>query len=444
MLNDVSAVTQLLIVAVLIGLNGFFVATEFALVSVRRTRIEELVSEGSRRAARVQRMLKDLDRYIAGTQVGITLASLALGWIGEPLIAQNLHAFLSMFWNSEPSAHLLHTLSFAIAFLGITMLHVVLGELVPKSLALQQPEAVALAVARPMTLTVVVLHPFVAVLNGIGNFLLKILRINASTGHHNVHSVEELKILVEQSHEAGVLEETEREVLQNSFRFADLTARDVMVRRVDVFALNLDEPVQELLDAAAANIRSRVPAYVESLDNIVGILHIHDLFRAVRRGPVTDLRPLLRPSLAVPENIHLDDLLDFFRENHTQIVVVIDEHGGTAGIVTFEDVVEEVTGEVQDELESEQEAPHTLDDGRVIIRGDLRLDEVNSVLGWSLVDNSVDTVAGFIMHQLGRVARVDDVVETEFGSLKVIDMARMRITRLAALSTPKNEAAAEE
>ncbi len=438
---DFSYIYNLIVIFVLIGLNGFFVAAEFALVSVRRSRVEELVALGSSRALHLQNVLKDLDRYIAGTQVGITLASLALGWLGEPLLARGLESMITSIPGVEVPPVVLHSLSFALAFLAITVLHVVLGELVPKSLAIQNPEKVSLAIGRTMSVIVVILHPLIWSLNGIGNRVLKMLGIGPAGELHNVHSVEELQILVQQSHEAGMLDETERQVLERSFRFAELTAKDIMVRRIDLVALDLDEPRDALLEKAATSIHSRLPCYVDSLDTIVGILYIHDIFRAYHHNTLPkDLRVLCRPVLAVPEGIHLDDLLDFFQENHTQIAIVVDEHGGTAGVVTFEDLVEEVTGEIRDEFESEEEYPQHLPDGRIILRGDMRIDEVNSTLGWTLPDESVDTLAGFIMYRLGRIARVDDEVVTEFGHLKVIDMARMRITRIAVLPNAGVEA----
>ena len=434
---------EVLVILALVALNGFFVATEFALVSVRKSRIDELLAQGRRRAQHVKDAVDDLDRYIAGTQVGITLASLGLGWLGEPMVARTLDPLFHRLPFIHSSEAMLHSVSFGVAFLLITVLHVVLGELVPKSVALQKPEAVALTVARPMSWIVVLLHPLIWSLNGIGNAVLRLMRIAPAGVHHNVHSVEELEILVRQSHEAGVFHDTEREILQRTFRFAELTARDVMVRRIDIIALDMEKSTEALMDEAAENIHSRLPAFVGSLDHIIGILHIHDLFKSYYKGTLPDdLRKLCRPAPAVPESIHLDDLLDFFKKQHSQIAIVVDEYGGTAGLVTFEDIVEEVTGEIQDELEAEEPPVQHLTDGRIVLRGDMRIDEVNEALQWELRDEHVDTLAGFIMNRLGRVARVDDEVDTSYGTLKVIDMARMRITKVSAV--PKLDQAANE
>lgn len=444
-MEEPSALLSFAVISGLIGLNGFFVASEFALVSVRRSRVEELSSLGNRRAKALLHSLDDLDRHIAGTQVGITLASLALGWLGEPLIARWVVAFFHSLEIFSLSAPLIHSISFGIAFIAITVLHVVLGELVPKSLALQRSETVALLISRPMYWVVIILNPLIWVLNGIGNRILRFLGMPPSGSHQNIHSVEELQILVEQSHEAGVLDETERGVLQRSFRFSELTAKDIMVRRIDMAALDREDSVEVNLEKAVESIYSRLPVYQNSLDNIVGILCIQDVCRAYHRKAMPkDILELCRPVFAVPESIHLDDLLEFFRVNRTHLVVVVDEHGGTAGIVAFADIVEEVTGEIENEFEGSENYPQYLPDKRIIIRGDMRIDELNSALGWNLQADLVDTVAGLVMYHLGRVARVDDEVPTEFGVLKVIDMARMRITKVAVVPKEEGESTASE
>lgn len=419
------------IILFLVGLNGFFVATEFALVSIRRSRVNELINEGRSGAIYVQRATDNLDHYIAGTQVGITLASLALGWVGEPMIAHSIEPFLRLLHISEIT---LHMISFFIAFMSITVLHVVLGELVPKSIALQQPENVSLAVSWLMSWIIIVFHPLIWTLNGLGNALLKLIGIEPSGKHASIHSAEELSILVNQSYEAGIFAKTERQILQRSFRFGELTAKDIMVRRIDLVCLDLSKQVTEILDEAAESTHSRLPVFLNSLDNIVGFLYIHDLFKAYHKNEIPeDLSKLCRPIHIVPETINLNDLLDFFKKNHTQIAIVIDEYGGTAGSVTFEDVVEEVTGEVEDQLEAELPTIQYLDDGRILLRADVRIDELKTHFGWIFEDEDVDTLAGLIMARLGRIASVDDEVVTPYGIFKVIDMARMRIARVAVL-----------
>jgi len=441
-MSDYSGVLlSLTAVAVLVFFNGFFVAAEFALVSVRRTRIDELVAQG-RAGARVARgAINDLDRYIAGTQVGITLASLALGWIGEPAIAHLIEPLFHWIPGLASQA-VVHTISVAFAFVVITFLHVVLGELVPKSLALQMPERVALVVASPMSFIVVLLQPLIWSLNGIGNLILRAIGMQPAGEYHGVHSVDELEMLVGQSHKAGVLDDLERRILQRTFRFSELTAGQVMVPRADMKALDLAKPLEAVLDDAANAAHTRLPVCEGSLDNILGIVYIHEVFKLVRdREPtsVMDLRKICRPAFVVPEGVHLDALLDLLREQRTQIAIVVDEYGSTAGLITFENIIEEVTGEVQDSLER-TEPPYQLQpDGSLLVRGNLRLDELNEVLDWDLEDDSVDTVAGLVMNRLGRIALVGDVVDLDQGRFQVtkVDRARiMSVTVTPQASTP--------
>ena len=428
---------SLLTLFALVGLNGFFVAAEFALVSVRKTRMEELSAKGSGSAARVLLALRDLDRYIAGTQVGITIASLALGWIGEPALVHLIEPALG--WLPGVAATTAsHVIAVAVAFMLITFLHVVVGELVPKSMALQMPERVALAVALPMRLAVLLFLPLVYCLNGVGNVLLRFLGFEPAGEHHNIHSVDELEILVRQSHKAGVLDDLEQEMLQRTFRFSELTAGEVMIPRTDVIALDLSRPLEEILAQIANLIHSRIPVFDRYLDQIQGIIHVQEVLKKmIQEGNITDLRPLIRPALFVPDSMTLDRLLDTFRRERSQLAVVVDEYGGTSGLVTLEDVVEEVFGDMQDTLEAEQPEIQKSADGRFIVRGDVRLDDLQEATGWKLTDEDADTVAGYVMNRLGRVARLSDIVETPYGKIQVTDMSRVRITRVSLL--PKSE-----
>jgi CBS domain containing-hemolysin-like protein len=423
----------LLSVLGLVALNGFFVAAEFALVSVRRSRIEEMVAQGSLAGKRVQKAIHDLDRYIAGTQIGITIASLALGWVGEPAVAHLIEPLLAWLPSSFGSS-VSHAISVAIAFAFITFLHVVIGELVPKSIALQLPERVSLWVVVPMGFAVTVFRPLIWGLNGLGNHILRMLGFEVAGEHHGVHSVDELQILVRQSHEAGVLDDLERQMLHRTFRFTELTAGEVMIPRTDMVAVNIDLPAHDALAKIAASTHSRVPAYEKTLDHILGIILVQEVFqRLVNSKEITDIRDLVRPALFVPAGMTLDKLLESFRQQHSQFAVVIDEFGGTAGLITLEDVVEEVFGDFQDTLEAEQPDIQQQPNGRIIVRGDVWLEELRDKTGWNLFDEEVDTVAGYVMGRLGRVAKLNDVVETSFGRIQVINMSRVRITYVALI-----------
>lgn len=433
---------NLLGVAALVALNGFFVATEFALVSVRRTRIEELVSQGKAAAFSVQSALQDLDRYIAATQVGITIASLALGWIGEPALSHLFDPLVGSIPLLE-SDSVRRGISAGIAFALITFLHVVIGELVPKSMALQKPEAISLFVGRPMALVVLLFRPIIAILNGFGNWLLKWIGFEPAGEMHSVHSADELSILVRQSHEAGVLDEAEVKILQRTFGFSDLVSSDVMIPRPDIESLDADASPQEVAARLLESHRSRLLAYERDLDHPIGILHVHDVLKQVLggKGPL-DVRKLIRPALFVPQTVHLDDLLEQFRRARTHIAVVVDEFGGTAGLVTLEDVIEEVFGDLEDEIEAEQPDVQVHADGRIAVRGDVRLDDLKDQTGWDIADEDVDTIGGFVMNRLGRVARVGDVVDVPEGRIQVVNMARTRITQVAlrrAAPPPEND-----
>jgi putative hemolysin len=421
----------------LVAANGFFVASEFALVSVRKSRIDEMVSAGVAGAKGVRDAVRDLDRYIAGTQVGITISSLALGWVGEPALVPIVEPAVA--WvGFGGSAAAIHGTAIAVAFALITFLHVVLGELVPKSLALQKPEGVSLWVARPLWLTVTVFQPIIWALNGVGNWLLRRIGVRPAGGHESVHSAEELSILVRQSHEAGVLDEQEQQMIERTFRFGELRVRDVMVPRTEVVALDLTKPVDQLLDKLAATLHTRVPVHKGDVDAVIGILHSHEVFKVWRSGqPLDDLSRLARPPLFVPETMPLDTLLLRFRENRTQIAVALDEYGATAGIVTLEDLVEEVFGEVQDSLQAALPKLQRLEDGRLLVRGETRIDQFNEFSGLALDDEDADTVAGFVMHRLGRAGRLHDRVETDDAIFCVTDMAQRRIKEVVVtLNSP--------
>ncbi len=416
---------------ILVVINGFFVASEFALVSIRRSRVDELVSQKVRGAKAVTRAVKNLDHYIAGTQIGITLSSLALGWVGEPALVHLIEPWVLLLPLGSASAAVTHTIAICIAFTAITFLHVVLGELIPKSLALQKPERVSLLIGTPMAICVAFFRPLIWTLNGCGNFILRRMGMNPSSEAHSVHSVEELHILVRQSHAAGILDDLEREMLQRTFQFSELVARDIMIPRINVQMLNIANPVEESLSRISSSIHSKMPVYENTEDNIIGIVHVQDVFKRLRKTePLESIRELMRPPLLVPESIHLDQLLTRFRDNRTHMAIVLDEYGSAAGLVTLEDLIEEVFGEIQDTLEAELPSISKMVDGKIQVRGDVGLHELRSYLGIDLEDPEVSTVAGYVMKQLGRVARLHDTVETPFGSIQVTNMARLRITEV--------------
>jgi magnesium and cobalt exporter, CNNM family len=428
----------LFIVVALVLVNAFFVAAEYALVRVRRTRMEALAAQGSGLARVVLHGLDHLSRYIAGVQVGITLAGLASGRFGEPVLAALFDPlFVRLFPPSLLGTEVSTFLATGLVLLVITYLLVVLSELVPKAITLQYAEQVALIIAKPMHMAVVMFTPLIWSMNALGNGILRLLHLPPPEEGQGAYSVEELHLLIVQSHKAGILEDIERQLMQRSVQFADLRVTDIMIPRVDMVALDIALPEDTLLDRAAQTIHTRLPVYEGTLDNILGILHLQDVFKHVRQPREGwGLRQLARPALFIPEVMPLDDLLRTFQQQHAQLALVVNEHGSLEGLVTLEDVVEELVGEIHDALEAAQPSIQHTSDGRVLVRGEVRLRELNERFGWNLQDEEVDTIAGYIMKRLGRVAHVGDVIDTPYGTIRVENMAQVRITQVAIIPMP--------
>jgi CBS domain containing-hemolysin-like protein len=418
-------------VVVLVLANGFFVAAEFALVSVRRTRVEELVRLGQAGAGAVKRALEDPDRFIAATQLGITLASLGLGWLGEPALAHFIEPVVNLLpdaWVGVAS----HTLSAGLAFAVITFLHVVVGELMPKSIALQRPESTALVVAQPTLFTEIIFKPAIWALNGTGNFLLRLLGMRAASGHEMFHSVEELKMLVQASGESGVLEDRERDMLDAVFEFGDVTTHEVMVPRTEMIAVAADASLEELIQIAIKHTHTKYPVYEGDLDHILGIAHVKDLVRVQHdERRAATVRGLMREAIFVPDGLRLGDLLAQFRAKRHHMAIVLDEYSGTAGLVTLGDLIKEIVGEVADSFDKTGPDIQSLPNGSALLNGLAQIEDVNDRLGLDLRDEHYDTIAGFVLGRLGRMARVGDTVEANGVRLKVEALDGLRIARLS-------------
>ena len=421
---------NLFIIAFLLFLNGFFVAAEFSMVSVRKTRIAQLTKEGHFSAKVALEALKDLDKFIAAVQLGVTISSIGLGWVGEATLVRMIQPLFEML----PLKYQLiaaHSVSVAIAFTLITVLHVVIGELMPKSIALQYPERTSLIIALPMKLITKIFNPVIRVLNGCGNLLLKLLRIPPAQTSHLAHSIEELTMLINASYNEGVLNETEREMLNNVFKFSDLTAKQVMVPRTDMACIPSDITFEELNKFTIESQYTRYPVYEENLDHITGIIHAKDLYSLTLKQEEFTLGQILRPVLLVPETITMDKLVLEFKKCQGQMAIVIDEFGGTSGLITLEDVLEEIFGEVQDEFdEEEDEDIKEISENMYVSNAMMRLDEVAEFFGIEIIDEDVDTIGGFVVKLLGRIAQIGDVVE--FGNLEftVKEIDGARITKL--------------
>lgn len=435
---------RLLAVVVLVLANGFFVAAEFALVSVRRTRIDELVSQGNQAATWAKKALENPDQVIAATQLGITLASLGLGWVGEPALSHLLEPLIQLF-PGEIQSEVSHSISAGLAFVIITFLHVVVGELAPKSIALQNPEDTSLWVARPTLFTETIFKPFIWALNGTGNWLLKMAGVEPASGHELVHSVEELKMIVTASAEVGVVEAEEREMLHAVFDFGELLVRQVMIPRTEILGIEAEMDLDESIRIATHSTFTKFPVFDDNLDNIIGVVHIKDMLRA-EHNPEREsflARDLVREAFFVPENVPIRKVLQEFRDRRQHIAIVIDEFSGTAGLVTLEDLMEELVGEVSDPFDSPNPEIQVQSDGTVIIEGLALIEEVNEELNLELSDPHYDTIAGYILGKLNRMAKLGDVIDIGGGKhMEVIKLDGMRIEQLSlgqAEETPKTD-----
>lgn len=439
---SIRTLLALLAVVLLVLANGFFVATEFALVSVRRTRVQQLAAEGRREAEKVLAELNHLDTYIAATQLGITMASLALGWIGEPavaaLIAPLIHNLTFIPEGSRDA--LTHTLSFAIGFSLITTLHIVIGELAPKSLALQRPEQTAMMAAGPIHWFYLAFRPAIVGLNAIGNAVVRAIGIDPASGHQLVQSAEELRLAIDASREAGLVEESAHDLVDRALLFPDLEARHAMVPRTEITAVPRDADLEQIMAAATASGHSRLPVYVGDIDHVVGVIDVKRLLpmllanaNIARNGAAPDfsMDETMTTVLAVPETASASDLLPRLRAAEAPFAMVIDEYGGTAGLITLVDLVESLVGEISDEFAPSSENGRRTADGSFSLDGLTTLMEAKEFYDLDLEEDDVETVGGFVFSALGRPAVVGDEVVTEEGQiLRVEEIDGLRVARV--------------
>ena len=426
---------RLAAVLALVFANGFFVAAEFALVTVRKTRIDQLIAEGSTLARPVRRAITDPDSYIAATQLAITMTSLGLGWIGEPAVSSIIQPALGLLPVTLREATS-HTIAVALGFAFITALHIVLGELAPKTVALQHAERTALIVGRPTELFMRVFWPFISMLNSTGRAVVRMLGLKPPSGSSLVHSEEELKMLVTASQEAGVIEEEEEQMLHRVFGFGDLTAGQVMLPRTEMTALPVHLARGELLERLSQATQFVIPVYGAHLDDIVGLVRMRDLLGVLAgRDERIDLSPMLHEPLTVPETLKADDLLTEMRKRRTPLAIVIDEYGGTAGMVTFERLMERIVGEIGSADGSGTAAITVLTDGSALVDGLALTTDVNVQFGLDIDEDLYDTIGGYVLGRLGRRPRLGDTVEIGGRRIRVEALDGLRVARVL-LSTP--------
>jgi CBS domain containing-hemolysin-like protein len=416
---------RLLLAFLLVLANGFFVAAEFAIVKVRSTQLTELADEGSARAKMARRLTKRLDAYLSATQLGITLASLALGWVGEPAFEHILEPFFERLGGlSEVVAR---SVSATVAFVVISVLHIVLGELAPKSMAIQKPVGTSLWIAYPLHWFYVITYPAIVVLNGVSRGILKIFGIHPASEHEAAHSPEELRLILRSSEKAGILSEENREIIEGVFQFSKRTARQIMVPRTDVVVLSVTRTIEENLETIRTTRHTRYPLCEGSLDHTIGLIHVKDLLLAQLRGPGRSLLELKREILFVPENSTVESLLSQFIEQKTHMAVILDEYGGASGIVSLENITEELFGQIQDEFDRERPEIEPLGNGRYRVRGDYLIEDLADRLKVDVGEPEEETVGGYVAARLGREVTPGDKVDLGDLAISVLEAERFRV-----------------
>ena len=432
------AVGGLAALALIVFLNAYFVATEYALVASRRSRVEQLAKEGNTRARWVKGALTNLNPYISATQVGITIAGLALGYVGEPVVERLIEPAFGWFPANVPliSARLV---AVVFSFLVVTYITVLAGELLPKRVTIQNPERMALLVVGPIRLFLVVFRPLIAVLNNSANFVLGRFGLG-DTGEHTIYSEEELRILVRESEQGGVLETGERELIDRVFTFADKEAQQVMVPRTQVAGIEVDTRISDVAPRVATSTYTRFPVYEENLDNVRGMVHVKDVIAAVGsdRGDGR-IREIMRPVLMVPEGVRIDDLMREMRRRHTHMAILVDDDGGTAGLVTMEDLIEELVGDIEDEFDPATPQLQRNTDGSITLDGRTPVADARALVPLDDVDDDYETIAGYVLDHMGRIPKAGESIETDHLRIQVDRMDRLRIAQVTL--TPISSAA---
>jgi CBS domain containing-hemolysin-like protein len=403
---------DIILTVFLVLLNGFFVAAEFSILKVRYSQIQLKAKAGNRFARKSQIIIDKLDTYLSATQLGITLASLGLGWIGEPVVARMISAFLASF-DMAVSEPVLHKISLPLAFLLITILHIVIGELVPKSIAIRKAEPTALVISYPLNWFYLFFSPFIWLMNSLSAGLLKLMGIKPASDD-DIHSAEELRILVEQSKKGGAIQDENYEIIKNAFDFTDHTAKQIMIPRHLVFSLDIELSTEEMIERIFEYGFSRIPVYESSMDNLVGIAYAKDVLREHYRNPGFRIKDILHPVLYIYETKRISEILKEFQQRHIHLAVIIDEFGGTQGIVTMEDILEELVGEIQDEDDDEKPVVEKREDGSYFVQAIHILEDINPYLPHPFViSENYNTLSGLILYYLNRIPKLNEKIIIE-------------------------------
>ncbi len=424
--------------AFLILINSLYVAAEFSSVSARRTRLAQLASQGNRLARTLLPIVKDqhrLDDYIAACQLGITASSLVLGFYGQAQLTPVISPYLSKITSLPITSA--ESITSTVVLISLTALQVIFGELLPKSIGVLYPERLALLTTIPMRWSTIIFTPFIWVFNGSGQAILRLLGRSMDTEHIHIHSPEEILILFEESSAGGLLDKEERRLLKNSLELRKLAVRQVMMPRNRMLAASVESSCQDLLNLLAYSPFSRLPLYEDSIDNIIGIVHLKDLLCLQMQTGQHNVREAMRPVLFIPEMMPVDEVFTLLQKKRYHIAIVLDEFGGTAGIVTLEDLIEEIFGELQDEFDTDvRPLVKILTTNRVQVRGDILIDELNEMLDLYLSDEQVDTLGGLVLDALGHVPRIGETIHYQGVTIKVEDMDGKGVSSVSIEVTP--------
>ncbi|MBE6088535.1 MULTISPECIES: hemolysin family protein [Clostridium] len=420
-------ILNVIIVILLVFMNGFFVATEFAMVKVRKSRIETLAMEGNRNAKHTLKVVTDLNSYLSACQLGITLASLGLGWVGEPAFAEMLRPLINLFNLPEIT---LHSISVVLGFSIITGLHIVLGELAPKSLAIINTENIAMYTALPLIAFYRLTYPIMWTFNHSTNLVLKIFGISQINEQEAAHTDEEIKLLVEDSYKHGLIDQTELTFVDNIFDFSEKTVRDIMIPRTDMACIFIEDTFDEIINYALEEQLTRYPVCRDSKDNVIGFIHIKDLYKLKFEGS-DNIEGIIREIKFVPESLSISELFKTFKKEKAQMAIIIDEFGGTAGLVTTEDILEEIVGEIQDEFDDDgEEEIRETDNGSYVVDGKVLIGDINELLDTNIEAENIDTIGGWIYSQLKSYPKPKEKINYDKYEFIILKCDRKRINQV--------------
>jgi CBS domain containing-hemolysin-like protein len=436
---------NIFIVVVLIAFTAFFVASEFAIVKIRSTRIDQLIAEGNKNAVVAKKIISNLDEYLSACQLGITITGLGLGWVGESTVEALLHP---VFEKINISPYIVNLLSFGIAFAAITFLHVVVGELAPKTLAIQKAEAITLLTARPLALFYKIMFPFIWALNGSSRIIIRLFGLKPASEHELAHSEEELRLILSESYKSGEINQSEYKYVNNIFTFDDRIAKEIMVPRTEIVALDKNKTIKENLEIIKEEKFTRYPVIDGDKDNVIGLINIKEVFTELATNGNLDteksIEEFVRPIIKVIESIPIHDLLVKMQKERIHMAILYDEYGGTSGLVTVEDILEEIVGEIQDEFDDDEKPIiQQINQDRTLVDGRILISEINDLLGLNIEEEDVDTLGGWMLTERYDIQQGESI---EYGPyiFLVAEMVENHIKKIEIIKSNKESLVAVE